>query len=324
MRNLMNLKHVFILITLQIIVLCSQKTQAQTADKIYKIDNSVLSVKIVDITADTINYKAFWKGSQPIFQIPRAEVSRISFTDAFGATYDIVGDKAVKRPAPHIKAESADKIYKKDNTVLSVGIVKIVGDTIWCQAYWTKESQIFYILKTDVEAIAFKTGTTNYYTQQAVDKLIATIRQKKQFSNGGASIPDQRNVGFSYNLGGPSLFGSLNFDLFLSRNFSLEFGAPLQIATKGVYGGAKLHFPMTSKTNKFLSFYIGCIISAFAIPDTDNGVFAYFPIGIHSTNQKGFIFSIEAALINGDFEQVLPWAQIRFGKRFLRNTPVKK
>lgn len=320
----MNLKHVSIAITIQVFLFCSQKSHAQTADKIYKTDNSILPVKIVDITNDSISYKAFWKGTQPLFKLSRTEVSRMTFTDVFGAIYDIAGDKAVKRPAPHTRAESADKIYKKDNTVISVGIVKIVGDTIWCQAYWTKESQIFCIFKTDVAAIAFKNGTINYYTQQAVDTLIASIRQKKQLSNGSASIPDQRNVGFSANLGGPSLFGSLNIDVFLSRNFSLEFGAPLQFASKGVYGGAKLHFPMPSKANNFFSFYTGCIISAFSIPDTDNGVLAYFPIGIHTTNQKGIIFSIEAAFINWDFEQIMPWAQIRLGKRFLRSTAVKK
>jgi hypothetical protein len=321
MTPFLTIKHIIIALTIQLLVLplLNGQVKKEKADIIYKKDSSVLSVKITDITPDSVYYKAYWKDSKPIFSIPQTDISHFTFEDAFGTVYDIAEAQAVRHPSS-ARHEKADKIYKKDGSVISVSILRSLGDTLMCRSFWSKEGPIFGILKTEVDAISFKNGAMNCYTQRGVDTLLASIKQQKSFN--GSSIPSQRNFGLSFNLGGPSFFGSLSMDLFLSRNFSLEFGAPLQLATQGFYGGAKLHIPLASKSNQFLSLYTGCILSVYNIPDTDGGFFPYFPLGLHSTNRKGFIFSIEAAVLRGDVPQF--WGQVRFGKRFRRSAPVKK
>jgi hypothetical protein len=328
MTNLLKQKFILLSLILQLLALSLLNGQVKkdNADLIYKKDSSVLSVKIVDIIADSITYKAFWNDNSklPIFTISKKEVIRMTVKDDFGATYDIVGAQGVKKPSLQTRTTPTDKIYKKDGSVISVKILRSLGDTLICQSYWSKESPVFGILKTEVDAVVFRNGATNCYTQRGVDSLLATLILNKQIDKEGLKIPTHRNVGIGFNLGGPSLFGSINMDIFLSRNFSLEFGAPLQLAIKGFYGGAKLHMPLASKSNTFLSFYTGCILSRVHILETSDDVYPYFPIGIHSTNNKGFILSGEAAVLGGDLGGSRFWWQIRLGKRFRRSAPVKK
>jgi hypothetical protein len=58
MNNPTYVKLFLTLIIGQFLLFCPYVMQAQTADKIYKKDSSVLSAKIAEITADTIFYKA--------------------------------------------------------------------------------------------------------------------------------------------------------------------------------------------------------------------------------------------------------------------------
>jgi hypothetical protein len=215
----------------------------------------------------------------------------------------------------------ADKIYKKGGSVISVNILKTWGDTILYQSYMSTKEPVFSILKTDIDAIAFKNGAMNCYTQQGVDTLLAYIKQQLKSD----IIPSQRNGGLSANLGGPSLFFSLNMDIFLSPNISLEVGAPLQLLIKGVYGGIKFHLPIAAQKRSFQSFYVGGIISTISSDLIDDRTFAYIPIGFHATYKNGFIFSIELAYLNKfRSNETHIWGQIRLGERFWKGKPAKK
>jgi hypothetical protein len=318
MNNSTPIKKLLTLIIGQFLLLCPHAGQAQTADKIYKKDSSILSAKIVKITADSIFYKAYWEGksTQVVFQMIKSEVYRLVIHDAFGVTYEITEGKAVKKSAPYLTKAKFDKVYKTDGTILSARIVDMARDTIKYQAYWDKKSPIFTLLKSDVEAIDFKNGTTEYYTQAAVNKLLVSFGEQKLLDkNSHSLISEQRNVGLNINLGGAGFLASVNVDAFLSRNFSLELGIPLGL--KGIYGGGKIHFPMQDKNGGFNSLYVGCLGTIALFPDSEGLAGLYLPLGFHSTAKGGLIFSVEIAAIRTDYGFLdRPWGQIRFGYRF--------
>jgi hypothetical protein len=91
MTNLLNQKHILMPIILQLLAIPflqgQVKTQNSKTDIIYKNDSSVLSVKITDITADSVYYKAYWKNSKSIFSLPQTDISRLTFENAFGTAY---------------------------------------------------------------------------------------------------------------------------------------------------------------------------------------------------------------------------------------------
>ena len=147
MTNLLKQKPILIPIVLQLFALPllngQVKPQKEKADVIYKKDSSVLSVKIVEIRPDSVFYKSYWENTGLIFSLPQTDISRLTFEDAFRAIYDIAGAQAVRHPSPNAKYEKEDKIYKKDGSVVSVSIIKSLGDTLMCQSFWSKEGPIF-------------------------------------------------------------------------------------------------------------------------------------------------------------------------------------
>lgn len=105
---------------------------------------------------------------------------------------------------------------------------------------------------------------------------------------------EQRPAGLSLYIGGPTIFASASFDVFLSPNVNFDVGGGLS----GIYAGGKYHFK-GHKDDKKWTFYSGLVFSKLGgAIGTENLVF--FPVGYNYIDQKGFDFSVEALVI-GEF-----------------------
>ncbi len=256
------------------------------------------------------------------------------------------------------QAQANGKIYTKTGSVIVAKIVDITVDEITYKAPWTRKQPIFKLPRTEVNRLTVtdfwgvaydisdekaekripksETDSTdkvyNYVGKQAVDNLIDSIRIKKRLRyNVQAFVPEQRNIGLSFNLGGPSLIASWNLDFFLSRHLSLEFGSAYPIY-RSFYTGAKIHFPLKSRATNYASIYVGGLFGKGALgKELGNYSALYFPVGLHTTSKKGFIFSLETAWVRPldsyvdnryyyrrSLDKSILWAQLRLGKRFLK------
>jgi hypothetical protein len=65
--------------------------------------------------------------------------------------------------------QKTDKIYQTDSSTLFVTVVFTVGDTVWYRPYFAnKSTNLFGLLKTDVDKIVYKNGVIEYYGGKSI------------------------------------------------------------------------------------------------------------------------------------------------------------
>lgn len=113
---------------------------------------------------------------------------------------------------------------------------------------------------------------------------------------------------FGLSFGGPGFFGPY-YEHFFNQNWSIETGFGTLLVINSAYVGGRYYFGEKDKLQRF-SPYVGAAFgAAFYIGGGGSGgidgagtPISYLPVGIQFLSQKGYAFSLEAALLYFDGE----------------------
>ncbi len=183
-----------------------------------------------------------------------------------------------------------DLIYKKDGTTLKAKVYEVSNDKVRYKMFENLGGPFYYTYKGDIDHIEYENGFVESY---------ASIPQRKP-----------RKLGLGANIGGPSIFYSVELDYRISHNFDLEAG----FGRTGAWAGVNYMFK--DLRYESISPYIGFIANVWFINGFQYQGF-YAPLGVSVMNQKlGIGISGEVAWMNRFTEVKTVWAGLKLSAHF--------
>lgn len=189
-----------------------------------------------------------------------------------------------------ISVQAQDMIYKKDGTALKTKVYEVSNDKVRYKMYENLGGPFYYTFKGDIDHIEYENGFVESY----------------------ANIPQRsaRKFGLGANLGGPSIFYSVELDYRLSHNFDLEAG----FGNTGAWAGVNYLF--NDLRYESVSPYIGFSANVWFVDGFQYQGF-YAPLGISIMHQKsGLGISAEVAWMNRFADISMVWGGVKLSAHF--------
>jgi hypothetical protein len=169
MKNLSHLQKVFRCFGFCLICLFALKAQAQKADKIYQMNGTIISVKVMSTEGDSVFYRPYIVSTlKVVFSLPKTAIDKIIYPND---DIELYGGKIVNYPQRDRK-KRPDIIYKKDGSALSVIIVSTTADSVhYRAAFKNADRTIFSMPKSEVFRIDYKNGPMEYVSEMSDENI---------------------------------------------------------------------------------------------------------------------------------------------------------